>query len=310
MIRFADDFIKEVKNRIIGNDFVIENILYAVLSEGHVLITGVPGTAKTLMVKTVADVLGMSFNRIQFTPDLLPSDVTGITIMDEQKGKREFKFVKGPVFSNIVLADEINRTPPRTQSALLQAMQEREVTSNGITYKLPRPFFVFATRNPIEQEGTYPLPEAQLDRFLFSLNIEYPKYEEEKYIIEKNTDKDVKSVIDIGELLKMQSEIKNMPVSKKITEYIANIIRNTRPCTTTIDMVKDYVQWGAGPRAGRFLLIASCSRAFLYGRSTPDIDDVAALLIPLLSHRIILNFKGEAERITGIDIIKNIQNSL
>ncbi len=301
-------FRKEISKRIIGNDDIVEFLFYSMICSGHALITGVPGSAKTLLVKTIADVTGLDFNRIQFTPDLLPSDVTGTTIYNDDKKK--FEFIKGPVFSNVVLADEINRTPPRTQSSLLQAMQEKEVTSNGITYKLPDPFFVFATQNPIEQEGTYPLPEAQLDRFLVSLYVKYPSFEEEVSIIGKNTDIPVDAVIKRDDIVSMQKDIIDMPETERILKFVANIVRKTRPETSDIETVKEYVRWGAGSRAGRHLLLVSMAKAYCDGRSTPYEDDVLYVLPYVFNHRIILNFKGEAEGISTFDIIEKIKEKI
>ncbi|CAI8378940.1 MAG: Holliday junction ATP-dependent DNA helicase RuvB [Formosa sp. Hel3_A1_48] len=297
---------KEIAKIIIGQDAVIEQILISIFSGGHVLLIGVPGLAKTLMVDTIAKTLGLDFKRIQFTPDLMPSDILGSEILDKD---RQFKFIKGPVFSNIVLADEINRTPPKTQAALLEAMQERSVTVAGHRYELHQPYFVLATQNPIEQEGTYPLPEAQLDRFMFAINLEYPSFSEEVEVVkqttaEKNTILNV--VFDGKEVLEFQHLIKKIPVADNVVEYAVGMISKTRPNTNrTSELISQYVDWGAGPRASQNLILAAKTHAVLHGKYTPDIENVQAVATSVLRHRIIKNYKAAAE---GISIEKIIES--
>lgn len=301
----------EIHKVIVGQDEVIDNTLVALLAGGHTLLVGVPGLAKTLLIKTIADVLDLGFSRIQFTPDLMPGDITGTEIIEEDQitKKREFKFIRGPVFSNIILADEINRTPPKTQSALLEAMQEHSVTAMGKSYKLDEPFFVLATQNPIEQEGTYPLPEAQLDRFMFNLWLNYPTYEEEIAIIKATTsdiDVEVKKVVTKDELISFQKLVKRVPVADNVIEYAIKKVKDTRPTETTDTQLKEWISWGAGPRASQYLIIAAKTKAIIDGRYTPSIDDVKASLVPVLRHRIIPNFNAEADGITSLDIINNL----
>ncbi len=303
---------KEIAKVIIGQDKVIEQLLISLLSSGHCLLVGVPGLAKTLLISTLARVLNLKFSRIQFTPDLMPSDITGTEIIEEEhaSGRRQFRFVKGPVFAHIILADEINRTPPKTQAALLQAMQEHEVTAGGQTYKLDEPFFVLATQNPIEQEGTYPLPEAQLDRFMFNLWLDYPTFEEEVKIVENTTSPykpDVKKVVSHEDILFYQDLIRRVPVADNVVRYAVSLVGMTRPdAPNAPKVVKDFVSWGAGPRASQYLILAAKTRAVLNGRYTPDIDDVRIAARPVLRHRIVTNFNAEAENITTVTLIDTL----
>jgi len=302
----------EIGKVIVGQTDIVEQLLISLLSRGHCLLVGVPGLAKTLLIKTVAEATDLKFGRIQFTPDLMPSDITGTDIIEEDPitRRREFRFIPGPVFSNVILADEINRTPPKTQAALLEAMQEYKVTVAGKTYSLETPFFVLATQNPIEQEGTYPLPEAQLDRFMFNLWLDYPSYDEEVEIIKSTTSAFmpvVSPVISASELLSYQSLIRSVPVADNIIEYAAKIVHSTRPGTPdSPQFIKEWVRWGAGPRASQYLILAAKTRAVLYGRFTPNKDDVKSVLNPILRHRIIPNFSAEAEGITSVDIVKKL----
>lgn len=302
----------EIGKVIVGQTDIVEQLLISLLSRGHCLLVGVPGLAKTLLIKTVAEATDLKFGRIQFTPDLMPSDITGTDIIEEDPitRRREFRFIPGPVFSNVILADEINRTPPKTQAALLEAMQEYKVTVAGKTYTLETPFFVLATQNPIEQEGTYPLPEAQLDRFMFNLWLDYPSYDEEVEIIKSTTGAFmpvVSPVISASELLSYQSLIRSVPVADNIIEYAAKIVHSTRPGTPdSPQFIKEWVRWGAGPRASQYLILAAKTRAVLYGRFTPNKDDVKSVLNPILRHRIIPNFSAEAEGITSGDIVKKL----
>ncbi|WGK94668.1 MULTISPECIES: AAA family ATPase [Flavobacterium] len=298
---------KEIAKIIVGQDAVIDQIVLAIFSGGHALLVGVPGLAKTLMVNTLAQALGLDFKRIQFTPDLMPSDILGSEILDEN---RQFKFIKGPVFSNIILADEINRTPPKTQAALLEAMQERAVTIAGHQYQLGLPYFVLATQNPIEQEGTYPLPEAQLDRFMFAIKLEYPTFEEEVQVV-KQTTSDVKSVIEplfsAQEIIDFQHLIRRIPVADNVIEYAVALVAKTRPDNSlTTDFVKNYLDWGAGPRASQNLVLAAKAHAAFNGKFSPDIEDVKAVAIGILRHRIIKNYKADAEGITEEMIITKL----
>lgn len=302
----------EIKKVIIGQDDIVDKLLIALLSKGNCLLVGVPGLAKTLLVKTLAEVLELKFSRIQFTPDLMPSDITGTDILEEDQltKKRSFRFIKGPVFANIVLADEINRTPPKTQSALLEAMQEYKVTVAGDNYPLEEPFFVLATQNPIEQEGTYPLPEAQLDRFMFSLWLDYPSLENEIEII-KTTTSDYKPVLEKvilrDELIEFQNLVRKVPVAENVIEYAVKFVNATRPGKENKNLfINEWVNWGAGPRAAQFLILAAKTRAVIDGRFTPTIDDVKPFLIPVLRHRIIPNFSAEAEGINSVEIINRI----
>jgi MoxR-like ATPase len=298
---------QEIGKIIIGQQEAVNFTLLSVFCGGHSLLIGVPGLAKTLLVNTIANALGLDFKRIQFTPDLMPSDILGSEILDEN---RKFTFIKGPIFSNIILADEINRTPPKTQAALLEAMQERSVTIAGSHYKLDLPFFVLATQNPIEQEGTYPLPEAQLDRFMFSINLEYPTFEEEVAVV-KNTTGNVTTAINslfsAKEIIEVQKLIRKVPVADNVIEYAVGLVGKTRPNSVTVsNLVKQYVDWGAGPRASQNLILAAKAHAVISGKYSPDIEDVKAVAVPILSHRIVKNYKAEAEGITLKDIIKSL----
>jgi MoxR-like ATPase len=305
-----NEIISELGKVIIGQDSVIEQLLISLLSSGHCLLVGVPGLAKTLLISTLAEVLNLKFNRIQFTPDLMPSDITGTEIIEEDHttGKREFRFVKGPVFANIILADEINRTPPKTQAALLQAMQEHEVTAAGETYRLEEPFFVLATQNPIEQEGTYPLPEAQLDRFMFNVSIEYPSGTEEKEIVKTTTamqDYSLNKIIDAKDIIKFQKLVRRVPVSDHLIDYAVRLVRATRPDEKeSPDFIKSWVNWGAGPRASQYLILAAKTKAILEGRPTPGVDDVRFAAYPVLRHRIVTSFNAEADGVDSMEIIK------
>ena len=298
---------KEIAKVIVGQDEVVKAVLIAVFSNGHCLLVGVPGLAKTLLVQTVARVLDLSFNRIQFTPDLMPSDIIGSEILGED---RHFKFVNGPVFSNIILADEINRTPPKTQAALLEAMQEKSVTIAGVTHHLPKPFFVLATQNPIEQEGTYPLPEAQLDRFMFNVTLGYPSFAEELNIVKSTTGNnvaDLKKILDGAQISYFQQLIRNIPVADNVLEYAVKMVSKTRPQTdlATTETNK-YLTWGAGPRASQNLIIGAKCHAAINGKYSPDIEDVQAVAEAILRHRIVRNYKAEAEGISTSEIIKGL----
>ncbi|MBK6833870.1 MAG: MoxR family ATPase [Bacteroidetes bacterium] len=287
---------KEIAKVIVGQEDTVKNVLISIFSRGHCLLVGVPGLAKTLLVNTIADVLGLSFNRIQFTPDLMPSDIVGSEILDEN---RNFKFIKGPLFSNIILADEINRTPPKTQSALLEAMQERHITAAGKKYELGNPFFVLATQNPIEQEGTYPLPEAQLDRFMFNVWLDYPSFEEEVNVVKKTTTDtkvELNKIVSAEEILFFQNLIRKMPVADNVLEYAVKLSVKTRQNTPfTPEVTKKYLAWGAGPRASQYLVIGAKCHAAINGKYSPDIEDVKAVAVPILRHRLVRNYKAEAE---------------
>jgi len=303
---------KEIAKVIVGQDKVIDQLLISLFSRGHCLLVGVPGLAKTLLIKTLASVLDLKFNRIQFTPDLMPNDITGTDIIDEDQitKKREFRFIHGPIFANVILADEINRTPPKTQSALLEAMQEHHVTIAGKTYLLDEPFFVLATQNPIEQEGTYPLPEAQLDRFMFNLWLDYPSKSEEVEIV-RNTTSDYRpnpvKVLSAEKIMLFQDLVKRVPVADNVIEYAVNIVTKTRPTVEeSPDFIKQWIRWGAGPRASQYLILAAKTKAISEGRFTPNIDDVKDALIPVLRHRIITNFNAEAEGITPVKVIEKL----
>lgn len=297
----------EIGKVIIGQHEAVDFTLLSILCGGHSLLIGVPGLAKTLLVNTVSDALGLNFKRIQFTPDLMPSDILGSEILDEN---RHFKFIKGPIFSNIILADEINRTPPKTQAALLEAMQERSVTVAGNHYKLAPPFFVLATQNPIEQEGTYPLPEAQLDRFLFSIYLEYPSFQEEVAVVKSttsNNSQSINSLFSSEEIVAAQKLIRKIPVAENVIEYAVGLVGKTRPKSKAAPtLVTSYLDWGAGPRASQSLILAAKAHAVVNGKFSPDIEDVKAVAIPILSHRIVKNYKAEAEGITISDIIKSL----
>ena len=298
------NFKTEIAKVIVGQDEVVDQVLISIFSKGHCLLVGVPGLAKTLLVQTIADCLGLKFNRIQFTPDLMPSDIVGAEILDES---RNFKFIKGPLFANIILADEINRTPPKTQSALLEAMQERSVTNAGNKYELENPFFVLATQNPIEQEGTYPLPEAQLDRFMFNVILDYPNYNEEIQIVKQTTSDysaTLNKVMDAEDIVFHQNILRKIPVNDNVIEYAVSLVAKTRPDTEMAsEKVQQYISWGAGPRASQFMLLGAKCYAAINGKYSPDIEDVKAVAKPILRHRIIRNYKAEAEGITVDDII-------
>ncbi len=301
------DLKTEIAKVIIGQETVVNQILISIFSGGHSLLIGVPGLAKTLMVNTIAQALGLDFKRIQFTPDLMPSDILGSEILDED---RHFKFIKGPIFSNIILADEINRTPPKTQAALLEAMQERSVTVAGHHYKLSLPYFVLATQNPIEQEGTYPLPEAQLDRFMFAINLDYPSFKEEVAVVKATTsDTQVKvnSLLSAQQIIDFQHLIRRIPVADNVIEYAVTMVSKTRPKgDEATDLVKTYLDWGAGPRASQNLILAAKTHAAIHGKFSPDIENVQAVANSILRHRIIKNYKAEAEGISEEDIIKSL----
>ena len=298
---------EEIAKVIVGQTEAVNYVLLSVYCGGHSLLIGVPGLAKTLLVQTVSDALGLDFKRIQFTPDLMPSDILGSEILDEN---RAFTFIKGPIFSNIILADEINRTPPKTQAALLEAMQERSVTVAGQHYKLDLPFYVLATQNPIEQEGTYPLPEAQLDRFMFSIQLEYPSFEEEVEVVKSTTsDKthELSPVFSSEEILEIQQLVRRIPVADNVIEYAVTLVAKTRPNDKRVsDYVKQYVDWGAGPRASQNLILAAKAHAAMHGKFSPDIEDVKAVAIPILAHRVVKNYKAEAEGISITDIISSL----
>ena len=298
---------QELSKVIIGQEDVIKTVLISIFGNGHTLLIGVPGLAKTLLVTTLAKVLGLKYNRIQFTPDLMPSDIIGTEILDNNKN---FKFVKGPVFANFILADEINRTPPKTQSALLEAMQEKAITAAGKRYELDKPFFVLATQNPIEQEGTYPLPEAQLDRFMFNIKVDYPTFDEEVEIVKQTTaiqDNEVKPVLSAEEIIDFQQLIRKMPVNDNVIKFAVRTVKYSRLIKENdFDFVKEYVAWGAGPRASQYLIIGAKTHAALSGKYSPDIEDIKAVAYPVLRHRIIRNYKAEAENITTEDIIDKL----
>ena len=314
LVNKRENFYAEVNKVIVGQRDVLEYIFIALLCKGHVLLQGVPGLGKTLIIKTISKALDLKFNRIQFTPDLMPSDITGTEIITQNpdSGNRELKFIKGPVFSNIILADEINRTPPKTQSALLEAMQENKVTTGGITYDIESPFFVLATQNPIEQEGTYPLPEAQLDRFMFNVLIDYPSFEEEHSIVLSNTEmieNKINNIIKKSELLDFQQLVLNVPVSENVIDYSVNLVQSTRPNDSENKITLKYIEWGAGPRASSFLVLAAKAKAILAGKATPDIDDVNSVVKSVLRHRIILNFNAEAEGIKTDNVLDELVKS-
>jgi MoxR-like ATPase len=307
------DITTEIGKVIVGQQEVIDQLLIALLCGGHALLVGVPGLAKTLLISTLARVLKLRFSRIQFTPDLMPSDITGTEILEEDQttGHKQFRFVKGPIFANIILADEINRTPPKTQAALLQAMQEHEVTTGGETLKLDEPFFVLATRNPIEQEGTYPLPEAQLDRFIFNIWIDYPSEEEERAIVKTTTGSskaEISHILDGDQVLALQSLIRKVPVSDEVVNYAVSLVRKSRPAGSagTAGEIGELVSWGAGPRASQCLILAAKARSILEGRYAPSIEDVNAVAIPVLRHRIVTNFNAEAQGIGPTDVIDRL----
>lgn len=310
--------VKEIKSElskvIIGQNDIIDELLVSLFAKGNCLLVGVPGLAKTLLIKTLSEVLDLKFSRIQFTPDLMPGDITGSEVIEDDlsTGKKTFRFVKGPIFANIVLADEINRTPPKTQAALLEAMQEHEVTASGELYKLDEPFFVLATQNPIEQEGTYPLPEAQLDRFMFNIKLDYPNRDEEINIVKTTTLEEFNKVSKIAkaeDIIKYQNLVRRVPVSDNVFEYAVDLVRQTRPDTTKNEMVKKYLEYGAGPRASQYLILGAKSKVASEGRFTPEIDDVRSIAKSVLRHRIVPNFNAEAENITNDDIIDKLTSN-
>lgn len=302
------DLRNEISKVIVGQEKIIEQIIISILSKGHCLLIGVPGLAKTLIVKTISEVLDLKFSRIQFTPDLMPSDITGTDILEnDDSGKKIFKFIKGPLFANIILADEINRTPPKTQSALLEAMQEHKVTAAGKSYILEEPFFVLATQNPIEQEGTYPLPEAQLDRFMFNLWLDYPEFDEELQIIKNTTSMyspQLNTIISHKEIIDFQELVRKVPVADEVIRYAVELVSKTRPAVANSPkIVKDYISWGAGPRASQYLILGAKANCILSGRYTPDIEDIKKVTQPVLRHRLITNFNAEAD---GVNVLKII----
>ena len=301
------NFKKEISKVIVGQDIVVDQVLMSIFCDGHSLLVGVPGLAKTLLIQTISECLGLSFNRIQFTPDLMPSDITGSEILDNE---RQFKFIKGPIFSNIILADEINRTPPKTQAALLEAMQEKSVTNSGNNYRLDKPFFVLATQNPIEQEGTYPLPEAQLDRFMFNITLDYPNFNEELDIVKRTTsDKKVtlNKIMSSEEIISYQKLIRSVPINESVLEYAVSLVTKTRPKSNSSDtVVNEFIEWGAGPRASQYIILASKCHCLINGKFTPDIEDVKAVAKPILRHRIVKNYKAESKGMSVDDIIEAI----
>jgi len=301
------NFKKEISKVIVGQDIVVDQVLMSIFCDGHSLLVGVPGLAKTLLIQTISECLGLSFNRIQFTPDLMPSDITGSEILDNE---RQFKFIKGPIFSNIILADEINRTPPKTQAALLEAMQEKSVTNSGNNYRLDKPFFVLATQNPIEQEGTYPLPEAQLDRFMFNITLDYPNFNEELEIVKRTTSENqivLKKIMSSEEIISYQKLIRSVPINESVLEYAVSLVTKTRPNSNSSDtVVNEFIEWGAGPRASQYIILASKCHCLINGKFTPDIEDVKAVAKPILRHRIVKNYKAESKGMTVDDIIEAI----
>ncbi|MDT8325378.1 MAG: MoxR family ATPase [Bacteroidota bacterium] len=305
----------EVGKIIIGQHEIVEQIITALLAQGHCLLVGVPGLAKTLLIKTMADVIDLKFSRVQFTPDLMPSDITGTEIIEDDRstGAKAFRFIKGPVFANIVLADEINRTPPKTQAALLEAMQEHSVTAAGVRYTLEEPFFVLATQNPIEQEGTYPLPEAQLDRFMFNLWLDYPSHEEEELIVKNTTSPltaELHTVLTGEDIVRFQQLVRRVPVADNVISFAVDLVTRTRPTEEkSPQFIKDWLRWGAGPRASQYLILGAKTRAILSGRPMPDIDDVRAVARPVLRHRLVTNFNAEADGVSTVEIIDRLLNA-
>ncbi|MCX5753452.1 MAG: MoxR family ATPase [Candidatus Krumholzibacteria bacterium] len=316
LLRFEEAYGKlrgEIGQVIVGQDKVIEELLTALFVGGHCLLVGVPGLAKTLIVSTVARSLSLKFSRIQFTPDLMPSDITGTEVLEEDPAtrRRVFRFIEGPVFANVVLADEINRTPPKTQSALLQAMQEYQVTAGGNTYRLEKPFFVLATQNPIELEGTYPLPEAQLDRFMFNIKVDYPSDDEELRIIDTTTSRELASpaqVLSGSDIVAIQQLVKSVPVSEGVLRYAVRLIRASRD--EKLPEVGQYLSWGAGPRAGQYLILGAKARAIMSGRTTPGVEDVRAMAPPVLRHRLVTNFHAEADGVTTDDLVRRLLDAV
>ncbi|MGY8786929.1 MAG: AAA family ATPase [Fidelibacterota bacterium] len=311
-----DSFSQEVGKVIIGQKDILDHMLIALLARGHSLLVGVPGLAKTLLIKTLSDVLDLSFKRIQFTPDLMPSDITGTELIDvdPNSGQRSFRFYQGPIFANIVLADEINRTPPKTQAALLEAMQEHKVTAGGTTYDLDEPFFVLATQNPIEQEGTYPLPEAQLDRFMFNLKIDYPSVSDEIAIVRETTTSKTQilnAIMTKAEIASYQELVRRVPVADNVVEFAVKLVRATRPDSENApDFIQHSVDWGAGPRASQYLVLGAKAKAILEGRPTPNINDIRSLGLPILRHRVLPNFNAEAEGLKVDDILNQLLETI
>ncbi|NQV37136.1 MAG: AAA family ATPase [Candidatus Marinimicrobia bacterium] len=314
LVEKKSHFLDEISKVIVGQTEILDHIIIALLCKGHTLLVGVPGLAKTLLIKSTADLLDLKFRRIQFTPDLMPSDITGTEVIEEDHstGKREFRFFKGPIFGNIILADEINRTPPKTQAALLEAMQEHKVTTAGTTYTLEEPFFVLATQNPIEQEGTYPLPEAQLDRFMFNLKIDYPSRNEEVAIVQSTTghgDAALANVIGREELLAFQDLVRRVPVANNVVEFAVDFVSSTRPKSETApEFIKEWIDWGAGPRASQYLVLGAKAKAILDGRPSPDIQDIKDLILPVLRHRVLTNFNAEADGLSVDDILMKLMS--
>ncbi len=318
-IKLLSESIHKVKSEIgkviIGQNDIIEQLLIALFARGHVLLIGVPGLAKTLLIRTLAKALDLKFSRIQFTPDLMPGDISGTEIIEDDisSGQKKFRFVKGPIFANIVLADEINRTPPKTQAALLESMEEHSVTAAGTTYILGEPFFVLATQNPIEQEGTYPLPEAQLDRFMFNIWLDYPEFDEEVRIVKSTTSlnkPEINKVLTGEQIIDFQDLVRKVPVSDNVIDFAVKLVRSTRPESTNLQFVKDFLSYGAGPRASQYIILGAKSRAAFHGKFTPDIDDVKAAALPVLRHRIVTNFNAEADNVSANDIIKRVVESV
>ncbi len=312
---FADlreRLLKELRKVIVGQEEIIDDLLTALVSRGHCLLVGVPGLAKTLLISTLARAVDLDFKRIQFTPDLMPTDIVGSDILqdDPETGRRVFQFIKGPIFANVVLADEVNRTPPKTQAALLQAMQEQEVTAGGTTYPLPKPFFVLATQNPIEQEGTYPLPEAQLDRFMFSLYVDYPTPEEEKEIVLTTTsalEPQIDAALTRDDIERVQNIVRRVPVADYVVEYAVDLVGKSRPNNAdTPEFVSDWVSWGAGPRASQYLVLAAKARAILRGRPNATEEDIQAVALPVMRHRVLVNFNAEADGVSSRDVVERL----
>lgn len=310
------DIKKEISKVVVGQSDVIDQLLISLFSQGHCVLVGVPGLAKTLLIQTVAQTLNLSFNRIQFTPDLMPGDITGTEVIedDKQTGGKQFKFIKGPIFANIILADEINRTPPKTQAALLEGMQESSVTASGQHFKLDRPFFVLATQNPIEQEGTYPLPEAQLDRFMFNIRLDYPSMDEEKQIVTQTTsprDVKVQSVLEKEQIIEFQKLVREVPLPEHVLDKTVRLVTQTRPNTQgSPEFIDKYISWGAGPRASQYLVVGAKTRALSQGRYNVEMEDIEALAVPVLRHRIVTNYAAEAEGLGTVDIIKKLFKQL
>lgn len=306
----------EIAKTVVGQDDVVEQLLIALFSRGHCVLVGVPGLAKTLLISTVAQTMNLTFSRIQFTPDLMPGDITGTDVIEDDKesGKKSFRFIKGPIFANIILADEINRTPPKTQAALLEGMQEYHVTASGNSFDLEPPFFVLATQNPIEQEGTYPLPEAQLDRFMFNIWLDYPRFDEEKMIVSQTTstrDVNIHSVLEKQQILDLQALVREVPVPDHVLEKTVKLVSQTRPGTEMApDFINQYLSWGAGPRASQYLILGAKTRALSKGRYNVEIEDIKALAVPILRHRIVANYAAEAEGLSSVDIIHKLLKSL